>query len=97
MDSYVIGATTTVIILVTVLIFVGRVLQMRHEERKLAIEAQSGSHASNALWDAKWQDGQAEVARLKDRVAVLERLVTDEDRRIASEISRLQPSAEARG
>jgi hypothetical protein len=95
MDSYVIGAGTTVIILVTVLIFVGRILQMRHEERKLAIQANSG--ANDAQSDAKWQDAQAEIARLKDRVAVLERLITDEDRRIASEISRLQPSAEARG
>jgi hypothetical protein len=92
MDSYVIGAGTTVIILVTVLIFVGNVLRMRHEERKLAIGAQAGTAD-----DAKWQDAQAEIARLKERVAVLERLATDEDRRIASEISRLQPTAEARG
>lgn len=96
MDSYVIGATTTVIILVTVLIFVGGVLKMRHEERRIALEAKAGA-ANDPQWDAKWQDAQAEIARLKDRVAVLERLATDEDRRIASEISRLQPSAEARG
>jgi hypothetical protein len=96
MDSYVIGAITGVVILVTVLIFVGGIIQMRHEERKLAIQAKSGG-ANDAQWDAKWQDAQAEIARLKDRVAVLERLITDEDRRIASEISRLQPSAEARG
>ncbi len=30
-----------------------------------------------------------EMAKLKDRVAVLERLVTDDDRRVASEIERL--------
>ena len=33
---------------------------------------------------------QAELEKLKDRVAVLERLLTDDDRRIANEISRLQ-------
>lgn len=33
---------------------------------------------------------QAELEKLKDRVAVLERLLTDDDRRLASEISRLQ-------
>ncbi len=31
-----------------------------------------------------------DVARLKDRVRVLERLVTDDDRRLADEIERLQ-------
>ena len=92
MDSYLIGATTSVIILVTVLIFVGNVIRMRHEERKLAIQAQSGT--TN---DAQWQDAQAEIARLKERVAVLERLATDEDRRLAGEISRLQQSTEVRG
>ena len=33
---------------------------------------------------------QAELEKLKDRVAVLERLLTDDDRRLANEISRLQ-------
>ena len=32
---------------------------------------------------------QGEVQRLRDRVAVLERLVTDDDRRLSAEISRL--------
>lgn len=32
---------------------------------------------------------QAELEKLKDRVAVLERLITDDDRRVANEISRL--------
>jgi hypothetical protein len=38
----------------------------------------------------------AEVARLKERVQVLEKLVTDDDRRLAEEISRLGPSDGAR-
>ena len=33
---------------------------------------------------------QAEMAKLRDRVQVLERLVTDEDRNLASEINRLK-------
>jgi hypothetical protein len=37
-----------------------------------------------------------EVARLRERVQVLEKLVTDDDRRLASEIERLRPP-EARG
>jgi hypothetical protein len=33
---------------------------------------------------------QAELEKLKERVAVLERLITDEDRRVSSEINRLR-------
>lgn len=35
-------------------------------------------------------DLQQDVARLKDRVRVLEKLVTDDDRRLADEINRLR-------
>jgi hypothetical protein len=38
-------------------------------------------------------DTRAETARLQERVKVLERLVTDDDRRLASEIDRLRPGA----
>jgi hypothetical protein len=40
---------------------------------------------------------QAELEKLKDRVAVLERLLTDDDRRLANEISRLRDDARPRG
>jgi hypothetical protein len=76
------------VIITGTFVFVGNILRMRHEERKLAIQARAG--ANDAQSEAKWQDAQAEIARLKDRVVVLERLATDEDRRLAGEISRLQ-------
>jgi hypothetical protein len=38
----------------------------------------------------------AEIERLKQRVAVLEKLVTDDDRRLAEEISRLRGGNDAR-
>lgn len=38
-------------------------------------------------------DAQTEIARLKERVMVLEKLVTDDDRRLANEIERLRPGA----
>lgn len=38
-------------------------------------------------------DAQAEIARLKERVKVLEKLATDGDRRLADEIERLRPGA----
>ena len=42
-----------------------------------------GSEAANS-------EVMAELHRLKERVAVLERLMTDDDRKLASEIERLQ-------
>ncbi len=44
---------------------------------------QRGSDASNS-------EVMNELHRLKDRVAVLERLLTDDDRKLASEIDRLR-------
>lgn len=64
---------------------------IKHQQIKLKIaEAQGGAEA------AANRITQAELEKLKDRVAVLEKLVTDEDRRVASEISRLGGSADAR-
>ncbi len=47
------------------------------------IREQRGSDASNS-------EVMAELHRLKDRVAVLERLLTDDDRKLATEIDRLR-------
>lgn len=64
---------------------------VKHQQIKLRIaEAQGGAEA------AANRVTQAELERLKDRVAVLEKLITDEDRRLASEISRLGGSADTR-
>jgi hypothetical protein len=38
-------------------------------------------------------DAQSEIARLKERVKVLEMLATDGDHRLANEIDRLRPGA----
>jgi hypothetical protein len=58
---------------------------MKHEERKLELKSREGQGVDTALH----ADTQAELARLRDRVAVLERLATDDDRRLAGEINRL--------
>jgi len=42
------------------------------------------------------EQNSAEVARLRERVQVLEKLVTDDDRKLATEIERLRQT-EARG
>jgi len=39
-------------------------------------------------------EASAEVARLRERVQVLERLVTDDDRKLASDIERLRRDAD---
>lgn len=57
---------------------------IKHQQIKMRIvEAQGGADA------AANRVTQAELEKLKERVAVLERLITDEDRRLASEIGRL--------
>ena len=55
------------------------------------IQAQGGADA------AANKVTQAELEKLRDRVAVLEKLITDEDRRLSSEISRLSSGPGARG
>jgi len=58
-------------------------MALQHEEKKLAMKG-GGERAEQILTET-----QAEMERLRERVQVLERLATDEDRRVASEISRL--------
>jgi hypothetical protein len=59
---------------------------MRPAEKEL--EARKGG--GSARVDAILADTQKEVAQLRERVQVLEKLVTDDDRRLASDIERLR-------
>lgn len=65
---------------------------MRHEERKLELKSRGGDERIEAILAATQQ----EVAKLRERVQVLEKLVTDDDRKLASDIERLRRD-EARG
>ncbi len=60
---------------------------LKHEERKQKYRTRGaeGDEVRGLVGDAH-----TEIARLKDRVRVLEKLVTDDDRRLASEIERLR-------
>jgi len=58
-------------------------MALQHEERKLGIKG------ANERVEQILAETQAESAKLRARVEVLERLATDEDRRVASEISKL--------
>jgi hypothetical protein len=65
---------------------------VKSQQIKLKIaEAQGGAEAAAS------RVTQAELEKLKDRVAVLERLITDDDRRVANEINRLRGRDEVRG
>jgi hypothetical protein len=87
--DYIVPGIATVVTVVVVFAYLIVRMALQHEEKRLALKAQANGG------DAAMQDAQAEIVRLKERVAVLERLATDEDRRVAGEISRLQ-STEAR-
>lgn len=60
--------------------------------QRLKMKLQAGQAAAAGQVDrlaAELAQARGDIARLQDRVQVLERLVTDEDRRVADEISRL--------
>jgi hypothetical protein len=59
---------------------------LAHEERKLRIK-----HGAAAP-DPGVAAAHIEIAALKERVQVLEKLVTDDDRKLAHEIERLRPA-----
>jgi hypothetical protein len=85
-------AIATVIITAIVFTYLVVRMAMQHEDRKLAMKAGKNDRVEQILAET-----QAEVARLRERVQVLERLATDEDRRVAGEISRLGADTATRG
>jgi hypothetical protein len=61
-------------------------MALQHEEKRLAMKG-GGERVEQIL-----AENQAEMANLRQRVQVLERLATDEDRRLAGEIAKLGTS-----
>jgi len=61
--------------------------RQRLAEQKLKLRA----NEMNAVDEAVHRATEIEIQKLKERVATLERLVTDDDRRLSDEISRLRP------
>ena len=60
-------------------------MALGHEERRMKHKEAMVQNAGGAVL----QNHEAEIQKLRSRVAVLERLLTDDDRRVANEISRL--------
>lgn len=85
-------AIATVVIVTVVFAYLIVRMALKHEEKRMAMKSGAGERVEQILAET-----QAEVAKLRERVQVLERLVTDEDRRVASEINRLGDSAAIRG
>ena len=68
-------------------------MALAHEEKRLAMKHGQGD---TARLEQILAATQTEMTRLKDRVQVLEKLVTDDDRKLANDIERLR-TADARG
>lgn len=86
---------TTMIVVVVAMVaaFILIVTRMAfvHEERQMqAMKGKGAGQEELARLEQILTANQAEMAKLRDRVQVLERLVTDEDRNLASEINRLK-------
>jgi hypothetical protein len=77
-------AIASVVIVTVVFAYLIVRMALKYDEKRLALKAAPNERVEQILAET-----QAEMATLRERVQVLERLVTDEDRRVASEISRL--------
>ena len=65
-----------------------------HEDKRLALKAGQGDAGRIEQILAA---NQAEIAKLRERVQVLERLATDDDRTLAGDIERLRAADTMRG
>ncbi len=77
---------------------IGMVLLLGLNGIKLAqakVQARAGGGAETEALRTMVGNMEAEIQRLKDRVAVLEKLATDDDRKLASEIDRLRVAGDA--
>jgi hypothetical protein len=66
---------------------------MKHEERKMGLKEKLAGDEPGRL-EAIIAATQQDVQKLRERVQVLEKLVTDDDRKLADEIERLRRSGD---
>lgn len=62
-----------------------------YKEKQLKLQRELAMHGGPEL-QAQLAQSQAEIERLRQRMAVMEKLVTDDDRKLAHEIDALRPS-----
>lgn len=89
--------TMVVVIVLVVLGFSLLVVKwgLAHEEKRMAMKATGG--ADFQRMEQMLAATQTEMAGLRERVQVLERLATDDDRKLASDIERLRSAEAMRG
>lgn len=68
---------------------------LAHEEKRMALKASGGADVQRM--EQVLAATQAEMVNLRERVKVLEKLATDDDRRLASDIERLRSADTMRG
>jgi len=83
--EYIVGSIATVVTVTIVFTYLIVRMALQHEEKRLAIKGGKNERVEQILAET-----QAETARLRERVQVLERLATDDDRKLASDIERLR-------
>lgn len=64
-------------------------LRMIHTQKMARINARGGGEAADRL-ERIVAEQAAEMQKMRDRISVLEKLVTDDDRRLAGEIEKLR-------
>lgn len=81
-----------------VLAFAYHIVKMglAHEEKRMALKNSGADAGEVARLEQILAVTQTEMANLRERVQVLEKLATDDDRRLAGEIDRLR-TADVRG
>ena len=85
--------TMIVVVIALVAAFTLIVTRMafKHEENQMqALKRKAAGETDVARLEQILAANQSEMMKLRDRVQVLERLVTDEDRRVSGEIDRLK-------
>ena len=85
--------TMIVVVIALVAVFTLIVTRMafKHEENQMqALKSKAAGETDVARLEQILAANQAEMMKLRDRVQVLERLVTGEDRRVSGEIDRLK-------
>jgi hypothetical protein len=89
--------TMVVVIVLVVLGFFLLVVKwgLAHEEKRMTLKATGG--ADFQRMEQMLATTQTEMAGLRERVQVLERLATDDDRKLASDIERLRAAETMRG
>ena len=79
----------TIGVVFAALMILGFALSLLGHRMKIGGRPAEAEAAGAGELKALLADAHAEIAKVKDRVSVLERLATDEDRRLADEIDRL--------